>query len=76
MSINLVLSTCPVGYKNPYLEKLPDTKKGKLLKTVITLKENPPACPRLPAPGLYALYKALKKSHELFIALIIQLLPR
>ncbi|CAD7778898.1 MAG: hypothetical protein KIIPBIDF_01115 [Candidatus Methanoperedenaceae archaeon GB50] len=39
MSINLVLSTCPVGYKNPYLEKLPDTKKGKLLKTVITLKE-------------------------------------
>jgi len=44
MSINLVLSTCPVGYKNPYLEKLPDTKKGKLLKTVITLKENPPAC--------------------------------
>jgi len=44
MSINLVLSTCPVGYKNPYLEKLPDTKKGKLLKTVITLKENPPTC--------------------------------
>jgi len=44
MSINLVLSTCSVGYKNPYLEKLPDTQKGKLLKTVITLKETPQAC--------------------------------
>jgi len=52
MSINLVLSTCPVGYKNPYLEKLPDTKKGKLLKTVITLKENPPACHRAGPPAV------------------------
>jgi len=52
MSINLVLSTCPVGYKNPYLEKLPDTKKGKLLKTVITLKENPPTCRRAGPPAV------------------------
>ena len=52
MSINLVLSTCPVGYKNPYLEKLPDTKKGKLLKTVITLKENPPTCRRAGQTGM------------------------